>query len=131
VGAIQQDRRTEVAVRPDDVRTHIGVRLAVVPLSGVVAAIRRTASKSTIHDKLGKSRSGDPNLPPVNSSWKRPVNRQFEDGTPGPPRRTGRQQNQAVNWRRQRVRKRNPGVQAQPWGFGAHPKPDLIQPENA
>jgi hypothetical protein len=27
VGAIQQDRRTEVAGRPNDVRTHIGVPL--------------------------------------------------------------------------------------------------------
>jgi hypothetical protein len=43
VGAIQQDRRTEVAGRRNDVRTHIGVRLAVVPLSGVVAAIQKTA----------------------------------------------------------------------------------------
>ena len=36
-------RRSEVAGRPVDVRTHIGVRFAVVPLSGVAEAMLKTA----------------------------------------------------------------------------------------
>ena len=36
-------RRPEVAGRPVDVRTHIGVRFAVIPLSGVAEALLKTA----------------------------------------------------------------------------------------
>ena len=39
----EQRRRSEVAGRPVDVRTHIGVRFAVIPLSGVAEAMLKTA----------------------------------------------------------------------------------------
>ena len=39
VGSVQRVRRSEGAGRLVDVRTHIGVRFAVIPLSGVAGAI--------------------------------------------------------------------------------------------
>jgi len=74
VGAIQQDRRTDVAGRPNDVRTHIGVRLAVIPLSGVVAAIQRTAPSQIYAGIPQTVHSGDQNV----DQNLGPVNRQFE-----------------------------------------------------
>jgi hypothetical protein len=69
----------------------------------------------------------------------RAVNRQFEkpcqprssNTRDRPPRRTGRQHIRAVNWRKPRIRTSRRGVRAEPWGFRAHPEPDLIQTENA
>jgi hypothetical protein len=54
VGITQRDLRLRpvVAGRPVDVRTHIGFRLAVCPLSGVVEAMLAIASVYYIRQKF-------------------------------------------------------------------------------
>ena len=74
---------------------------------------------------------------PLRPGWA--VNREFEDGDvnyavrkpakpdPGP---NTRQHERGVNWRRQRIRRRNPGAQPEPRGFRSVCKPMILQLEN-
>ena len=50
----ERRRRSEVAGRPVDVRTHIGVRFAVIPLSGVAEAMLKDRSRVIYTPKLRK-----------------------------------------------------------------------------
>lgn len=47
------------------------------------------------------------------------------------PKPNSRQHERGLNKRTQRIRTRNPGVRAEPWGFRAHPKPTILKPENS
>ena len=58
----------------------------------------------------------------VNCSFRRTI---------GPyPSPNTRQQTRAVNWRRRRIRRRNPGGQAEPWGFRSLAEAKAIRTEN-
>jgi hypothetical protein len=46
------------------------------------------------------------------------------------PSPNSRQHERGLNWRTRRIRTRNPGVRAEPWGFGPHLEPIILETEN-
>lgn len=117
------------------IRTHIGVRLTVVRLSGVVETISRSppctiyaASSKSVHPESRFSSDG------LSTSQPRVRNGAVNCGVrslfmPDPGLDT-RQHERPVNKRAQRVRKRNAGSQAEPEALRAHIQQDSIEPEN-
>ena len=140
------------------IRTHIGVRLAVVRLSGVVETIVRSPP-CTIYAKSSKTvqplayffsrlqncpyeliLSELENCPlfPSRQSGRgcQPevrnggVNYRVRNPIKADPGPNTRQHERGVNKRKQRIRTRKPGAQAKPWGFGPVSKPMIFQLEN-
>jgi len=46
------------------------------------------------------------------------------------PNPDSRKHERGLNWRRLRIRTRNPGVRAEPWGFGLPSTPIILETEN-
>jgi len=46
------------------------------------------------------------------------------------PKANSRRHERGLNKRTRRIRTRNPGLRAEPWGFRAHPMPTILKPEN-
>ena len=84
--------------------THIGVRLAVLPLSGGFGAALKTAPMRNIRSRVRKCKLGDLSQP-------------------------GCQLTQAVKRRRERIRGRTGGVRPQPSWLRAHPGARVFETE--
>ena len=118
------------------IRTHIGVRLTVVRLSGVVETIVRScpctiyaASSKSVHPAAHFLSRGQ------STSRLRVRNEasttEFETVHAAPRLGQSRQHERGVNRRKQRIRSQNVGSQAKPWGFRPVSKPTNLQLENA
>jgi hypothetical protein len=91
----------------------------------ITVSLKRLAAQQAELEKLLEDQQ-DPSSPDYHR-WLTHAVRKTVTPHPNP---NSRQHEHGLNWRAKRIRPRNPGVRAEPWGFRSHPEAIILETEN-